>query len=65
MPFLKKRNWSLIVGNGTWLFTDEMKQPIFPTDDDKQFKEIEDLFQITLEGTSYELGEFMHDYEGK
>ena len=67
IPFLKKRNWSLVVGNGAWLFTDENENHMFSDNypKDKQFQEIEDLFKITLEGTSYALGEFMHDYEGK
>jgi len=66
VPFLKKREWTLIVGNGSWFFDDKNKNAMFVDDypNDKEFQKIEKIFSIPIDGTRDSLGGIMPNYKG-
>jgi hypothetical protein len=65
-PFLKKRNWVFFVGNGTiWIGPKGgSKYYLDDNPNDKEFKEIDDLLNIEVDGFNMGLGEFMPEYKG-
>lgn len=67
VPFLKKRNWTLFVGNGSWFFENKKEESLFADDyeEDQEFQEIEGIFSMVIEGTRYSLGEFMPNFKNK
>ena len=62
VPFLKDRKWSFVSGMGTWWIGPDKNRYSEDYPEDEEFKEIEDLLKVNIEGMNQELGSLMPEY---